>query len=190
MATGFGKAVSAQLLAAASKGQRPAQQELYLTFAEPAYHLCLGILGSEAMAEDAVQNAFIKAFKGLHGLNEVKAFGGWLKRICTREALDLLKDEVPGDGADLVLVLADDNWLSAADALSSLDDLERLMSCLNAQERALVWLHCVEGMSHGELAEMMVITEVACRQKYRRALSRLAERAQRWEVGHDSKTAL
>ncbi|WP_341502642.1 sigma-70 family RNA polymerase sigma factor [Gallaecimonas sp. GXIMD4217] len=190
METGFGKQVPADVLAQAIKGKRQAQHELYLVFAEPAYRLCLGMLGTTGLAEDAVQEAFIKAFKGLPSLTETRALGGWLKRICVHCALDLLAREKAGDTAELSLVLDDDDWRSAADSLTRLDDIERLLGILSQRERALVWLHVVEGHTFAELGVMLAMTETACRQACRRALGKLAHRARQWEKRDERKAAL
>lgn len=56
------------------------------------------IIGDENMAEDAVQDAFIKAYINLNGFNVKKKFSSWIYRIVHNEAMNMLsrqKKQIP-----------------------------------------------------------------------------------------------
>ncbi len=49
------------------------------------------LIGDESLAYDAIQNAFIKAYRNLHGFNTKKKFSSWIYRIVHNEAINLVK---------------------------------------------------------------------------------------------------
>ena len=55
------------------------------------YFVALRFLKDQMEAEDAMQEAFIKAFKKLHQFNGEVSFGAWLKRIVINKCIDKLK---------------------------------------------------------------------------------------------------
>src|SRR4026207_1097631 len=52
---------------------------------------CLGVLGTAAEADDAAQEVFIKAYKGLAGFRGSAGFSTWLYRITVNHCRDLLR---------------------------------------------------------------------------------------------------
>lgn len=69
------------------KGNSKAAKELYQSFANITYTAVLHLVQDEALAQDLLQEAFIKAFKEIETLKEPAAFGGWIKRIAINLAL-------------------------------------------------------------------------------------------------------
>lgn len=55
--------------------------EIVRRYQDMAYGCAYAILGDFHLAEDAAQEAFLAAFRGLAQLREAKAFAGWLRRI-------------------------------------------------------------------------------------------------------------
>ena len=66
-------------------------QILFELFYEDTYRTSYMITRDLALAEDATQDAFLKAFKKLDTLRESKKFGSWVKAIAARSALDILR---------------------------------------------------------------------------------------------------
>ena len=64
---------------------------LYRSYASNCWRVALGIVKSESLAEDAVQNAFIKAFQNLKTFKSDSSFKTWLIRIVINESLKLVK---------------------------------------------------------------------------------------------------
>src|SRR4030095_10904155 len=54
-----------------------------------AYAVALGVVRDPGLAEDAVQDAYLRAFRRLHDLDEPAAFIGWFRRIVITVALNL-----------------------------------------------------------------------------------------------------
>lgn len=74
----------------AAGGDLDAFNQLALDHQDMAYRHALALLGDPASAEDAVQESFIKAFQNLGGFRG-GSFRGWLLRIVTNSAYDVLR---------------------------------------------------------------------------------------------------
>jgi RNA polymerase sigma-70 factor (ECF subfamily) len=66
-------------------------QILFEMFYEEVYRVSYLITRSPSLAEDATQEAFLKAFERLDTLKEPRKFGAWVKAIATRSAVDILR---------------------------------------------------------------------------------------------------
>lgn len=78
------------LVMAASNGDLDAFNQLVLTHQDLAYQHAYSLLGDQASAEDITQDSFIKAFQALNGFRG-GSFRGWLLRIVTNSAYDILR---------------------------------------------------------------------------------------------------
>lgn len=78
------------LVVAASNGDLDAFNQLVLSLQDLAYRHAYSILGDAASAEDVTQDSFIKAFQGMNGFRG-GSFRGWLLRIVTNSAYDILR---------------------------------------------------------------------------------------------------
>jgi RNA polymerase sigma-70 factor, ECF subfamily len=72
-------------------GDRSAFTELVELYKDMAYGTALSILGNPSDAEDAVQDTLIRVYTGLGRLRDPKTFGGWLRSIVRRTAIDTLR---------------------------------------------------------------------------------------------------
>ena len=65
--------------------------ELYRTHYRQVRSLCRQLLGSAERAEDAAQEAFMRAYRGLDAYDATQPFGGWIMRIARNHCLDVLR---------------------------------------------------------------------------------------------------
>lgn len=78
------------LISNALKGDLDAFNELVLANQSMAYNHALALLGNPALAEDTTQESFLKAFQALRSFRQ-GSFRGWLLRIVSNTAYDLLR---------------------------------------------------------------------------------------------------
>ena len=78
------------LVRMASSGDLDAFNQLVLHYQNLAYNHAYALLGDSDSAEDATQEGFIKAFQALHSFRG-GSFRGWLLKIVTNSAYDLLR---------------------------------------------------------------------------------------------------
>jgi RNA polymerase sigma-70 factor (ECF subfamily) len=78
------------LVCDASKGSLDAFNELVLRYQDLAYHQALSLLGDPGLAEDATQDSFIRAFRGIRGFRG-GSFRAWILKIVSNTAYDMLR---------------------------------------------------------------------------------------------------
>src|ERR1700731_3073537 len=78
-----------QLVTRAAQGDREALNELFRRYRLVAYRVAYRLLGNEADALDAVQEAFVKALTHLPGFQGRSSFKTWLLRVVSNASLDL-----------------------------------------------------------------------------------------------------
>lgn len=78
------------LIRQAKRGDLDAFNRLILEYQTLAYNLALRVMGEEASAADATQEAFLSAYKGLRGFRG-GSFRSWLLRIVTNACYDELR---------------------------------------------------------------------------------------------------
>ena len=84
--------MSNQLLVEQCKANNPkAQMQLYRQYCDGMFIVAQRYLKDTAKAEDAMQEAFIKAFRKLNQFKGDVTFGAWLKRIVINTCLDSIK---------------------------------------------------------------------------------------------------
>ena len=72
-------------------GDTEAYRYFLKTYKDMAYHVAVSILKDPSYAEEAVQDAFMKAFKGLKSFNRTATFKSWFYRIVINEAFQRLR---------------------------------------------------------------------------------------------------
>ena len=132
--------------------------------------LCLQFLRSQAEAEDAAQEVFIKAYRGLAAFEPKVTFRGWLYRITVNHCLDLI-DQRLRRAED-----SDDELLATIAALPKQESrlvvtmtLEAALGKLKPEYRIAFILQAVEGRTIREIAEILGIGFEAAASRLRRA---------------------
>lgn len=165
-----GLAESAELTAA-RRGEPAALESLYRRHARMAYSLALRITGQPDRAEDAVQDAFLRAFERLDGFRGDAPFGAWLKRLVANAAIDRLRLErrQPESETPIEALVG-----SAVHPDRQLDALG-LLARLSPEARSVIVLHDLEGYSHAEIAASFGFRESWSKSILSRARARLSQ---------------
>jgi RNA polymerase sigma-70 factor (ECF subfamily) len=145
----------AALLAACRRHDLRAFEHVYLTHGPRLKSIAFHILGSRQDAEDAVQESFLKLYRGIHGFQGQSGIGTWLCRILINTAYDLARkrkrDAAPLD--PLAEPAAPKNQLALKVALD--DALRRI----HPKHRMVFLLFEVEGLRHSEIAAILEVPE-------------------------------
>ena len=80
-----------QLVEKCRKNDQRAQMELYDAYSQAMFTTAFNFVKDDALAQDLMQEAFIKAFKKIDSYSGEATFGAWLKRIVINQSLDWLK---------------------------------------------------------------------------------------------------
>lgn len=152
------------------------------------YRLARSILRSDAEAEDALQDAYLHAFAGLHNFRGDSALSTWLSRIVVNEALGRLRkwrkartEPLPPDRPMADIIPFPGN--------ASSDDPERTMAQRQivafveaaADElpdafRAVFFARAIEGLSVEETAELLALKPETVKTRLHRARALLRKR--------------
>src|SRR5580658_8974885 len=97
-----------ELLRRYTSGERPALNELFRRYRQPAYRVAYRLLGHEADALDAVQEGFVKALTHLSSFQGRSSFKTWLLRVVSNAALDLGRQRGRRETLSLDRAAADD----------------------------------------------------------------------------------
>lgn len=128
------------------------------------YGIARAILGNDADARDATQEAFVQAWRQLPRLREPERFDSWLRTILVnscRQALRgrrrrLVREIAVGDPSEEIATYA-----SAADApderVAAADSLERAFGRLPVEDRTILVLHHLEQLPLTEVAATLAI---------------------------------
>ncbi len=125
-----------------------------------AFRLASAILGNEAEAADATQNALVAAWRELPRLREVARFEAWFHRILVNECRMQVRrrerrrevpflDEAASDALTAVIASP------TLDRVEVMDLLERAFEQLDPEDRAMVALHYLEDRPLAEIASSL-----------------------------------
>lgn len=161
----------------ARAGDAHAFRELYVRHSGRVYALCLRLLADPDAAEEATQDAFVRAWQRLAGFEGRSAFSTWLHRLTVNVVLDRRRrekvrplDRRVADGDKAVERIGG----RAASPETGID-LERAIAALPPGARTAFVLHDVEGYRHREIAEMTNTAEGTWKAQLHRARRLLRE---------------
>lgn len=133
-------------------------------------NLCLSLLRSQSEAEDAVQEVFIKAYRGLVAFEPTITFRGWLYRIAVNHCRDLLQQRGRrNEESDEEALAAVQQRPQQEAGLVATLLLEAALARLKPTYRTAFVLQAVEGYSIAEVARALDIGFDAAASRLRRA---------------------
>jgi RNA polymerase sigma-70 factor, ECF subfamily len=174
----------AALLARLRGGDGAAFEELVRTYMGRMLRVARRFLMNEEDARDAVQDAFVSAFRSIGGFEGTAALGTWLHRIVVNAALVRLRTRRRHPEEDLEPYLprfADDGhqlepsvpWSEPADAALERAELGSMVRAAIDQlpdtYRVVLLLRDIEELPPAEVAEMLGITTNAVKIRLHRA---------------------
>ena len=139
------------------------------------YIIALRYVKHTAVAEDVVQESFIKAFRKLDSFNEKVSFGAWLKRIVINQSIDYLKKKKLDLVAinDKVIQLKTEPITWEIDSKATINKIKLSIESLPPKYKIVLQLFLLEGYDHQEIAEILNISEVASRTQLMRGKKKL-----------------
>jgi RNA polymerase sigma-70 factor (ECF subfamily) len=168
-------------VAAAKAGNREAFDEVVKATYADTYTLAYRLTGNEEDARDVVQEAYLRAYKGLKRFRGDAAFTTWLYRITancastqvTRRARH--RHEVLDDEVNVRDIRPDSDPEARADAALLRQRLGVALDELPPRLRAVVVLRDVYDLPHEAIASELGISEAAAKVRLHRARRRLRE---------------
>lgn len=167
------------MVAAARGGDMRAFERLYHLHSGKVMGLCLRMTRRRDVAEDCVQQTFIRAWRNLNAFEGRSAFGTWLHRIAVNEVLTQARNHgTRAESDDDAVADAQDGSYDVTREYDAGEvmDMERALATLPPGSRHVVVLQAVYGYSHEEVADMLGIAVGTCKAQLHRGRRLLRER--------------
>ena len=158
-------AEEADWVAAARLGEAWALERLYHSYQPHLYALCHRLLGRSEDAQDAMQTAFVRAFRELHRFRGDSSLKTWLYRIAVNESVGVLRRRrEPQELGEDTARVADGSGV-VVEQLAVRAALGR--TC--PTHRAILVLRFWEGLSYEEMAVVLGLSVGAVKMRLHRA---------------------
>jgi len=179
------------LVAAAKKGDAAAFEELVSRYEGKIFRLTKNITGNREDAEDAMQDAFLKAYSHLHDFHGNSRFYTWLVRIAANESLMRLRKRRPNqfsldepvEGDTDLMPRELEDWGPNPEQGYAQAELQGILGefieKLDPEFRIVLVLRDLEELSTQETAETLGISVPAVKSRLLRARLKLREKLNR-----------
>ena len=178
-----------QLIAEAKAGNKEAFSELVEKYQKPVFSVCYRMLGTPTAAEDAAQEAFIRAYQALDRYDPERSFATWILSIASNYSIDQLRKKK-------VTILSMDSekhaWLAPPDPGPSPEKValdkeknalvQAILADLTETDRAAVILQYWHDYSYEEIAETLDLSSSAVKSRLFRARKLMAEKWQEMQL--------
>ena len=179
------------LVVLAQAGDTRAFDELVVRYQDRVYRLSFKILRNEDDAAEALQDAFLSAYRGLKNFKAESTFSTWLYRIATNASLMKyrkrrdnhfsLDQSQSKDSDGEALQIPDWSTQPVQDLLDAetREIMDEGIERLSEELRAVFVLRDIEGLSNLEVAEVLGLSVAAVKSRLHRARIELRERLSR-----------
>jgi len=181
----------------ARRGDQAAFGRLVVAYQKPVYNLSYRMLGNRGEAEEASQEAFLRAYTRLHTYDPKRPFRSWMLSIASHYCIDLLRkrritwlsfeDEiaVPGGSTENNTVATRTHLASRSpnpEAVVAQKEREaqvqQLLTVLSPTDRAAITLRYWYDYSYKDIAQTLNLTISAVKSRLHRARRGLAKKMQ------------
>jgi len=151
-----------------------AQMQLYDKYCDAMFTIALRYVKDSFIAEDVMQDAFIKVFKNIQNFKGEVTIGAWIKKIIINQCIDYLKKK------KIELVSIEERTLQVADTDDwnvntgvTMTIITKAIDSLPEKYKVVLNLYLIEGYDHQEIAQVLNITEVNSRSQLMRGKNKL-----------------
>lgn len=165
-----------QLIARVLAGERAAEREMYDAHVDRLFRLAFRMTGSDEMARECTQDAFVRAFQGLPDFRGESALSTWLHSIMLSVALSAMRTRRRREARELPL----DEVSDRGDPRPSGDPRlrQRLGWAIDALPeglRTVFVMHEIEGYTHEEIGSALELAPGTSKARLFYARSKLRE---------------
>ncbi len=161
-----------ELIKGCQNEDRKFQKMLYQKYAPLMYGICLGYINERSIAQDILQEGFIKVFKNIKNFKGTGSFEGWLRKIITNTAIDYFRKNNTSN-----------DYIISGSEVENEEIPSYILEQMNAETilikvgelpegaRVIFNLHALEGYTHKEISERLNISEGTSKSQLNRAKS-------------------
>jgi RNA polymerase sigma-70 factor (ECF subfamily) len=167
----------AELLAGARDGNLFAFEEIVKRYQRRVYATAIRIVRRHDVADDVVQEAFLRAHQALGRFDLSRPFGPWICRIAANLAVNHVRSpisrEQPLPETHAETPVASPSPLAGVLDREASEELARALESLSAEQRAVFALRVFEELSYKEIADSLEISIGTVMSRLSRARERL-----------------
>jgi RNA polymerase sigma-70 factor (ECF subfamily) len=138
-------------------GERPAFDDLIVRWHEPIWKYVRRVTGDDDVAQDAVQDVWLRVLRGINRLRDGSKLRAWLFGIAHRVLMDQLRSKyasVTIEGVDLANVAIDEPSLDLEEDIAT---LQAELAQLPVTEREVLTLFYLQELSLAEVADVLAV---------------------------------
>lgn len=164
------------LIESFAKADPASTEYLYRRFSGAVLRVAVSILGDRQLAEDAMQQTFVKAWKAASSYDPARALEPWLYQIARRTSIDLVRVEERARRRSMAAQnessgVADD----AVDRLCTQFEMSAALGRLRERDRELLRMLYFEELSQADVASRLGVPLGTVKSRSHRALAKLAD---------------
>jgi RNA polymerase sigma factor (sigma-70 family) len=156
--------------------------ELYRKYEKKLRHIAFSITKDRHLAEDVVQETFIKAYKKKDSIEDAEKIGSWLSAIAGRTAIDYLRAEkrrkwLPSDQTVMEQIFSDQDYHPSIEKEVEIilfkEDLQHVLYKLTIEYQEVLVLRVQYGLKEDEIASQLNIKSGTVKTRLHRARKQL-----------------
>ncbi|MDP2885920.1 MAG: RNA polymerase sigma factor [Ignavibacteria bacterium] len=168
--------IEQELIAELQRGSDRALAAVYQEFNQGVFAYCMKILADRQLAEDVVQETFLKVREHAQSIQRIESFRSWVFRIARNEALMQLRKRRSNGQIEDESVWSEETPHQQFVALERSEIVNRLLDSLKHEYREVLVLLVYENMSYAEIASVTGATESSVKSRIFRARKEMIEK--------------
>lgn len=162
-----------QYARAIQKNDESAFEAVYHKTRHAVYAMILPIVRDRSLAEDAMQETYIKMLKRIHTYKKQYKFMNWLLTIAKNTALDMYRER--SKHTDIDGQENPDLFISKESSVEKRMVSEYYLSMLSKEDQQIVLLRVVAGLKHRDIASLLDMPTGTVTYRYQKALNIMRE---------------
>jgi RNA polymerase sigma factor (sigma-70 family) len=172
------------------QGDPDAVRAVYKTYGPLVFGVAFQTIGDRSLAEEATQEAFVRAWKAAATFDPGRSLAPWLATIVRRVAIDIHRREARRPHVSLDFVVEHPEAEMSVDRAVEVWDVREAVAALPPDEREVVSLQHGNGLTHVEIAERLRVPLGTVKSRSFRAHRRLAAALGRSDDGESETVGL
>ncbi len=165
-----------QLVLRLKAGEGEAFGELYVLYRPRVYRFALKLLQDSDQAEDIVEEAFLKAQKGIQALQTASSLLSWLLTITRNEVYNQLRKTRRNGQVEIENVWEEETPLDKTVGIETVEIVQTVIGQLKPDYREVILLREYERLSYADIAQITGNTESAVKARLFKARKALVEK--------------
>ena len=141
-------------------------EKLYDRLKQPVFLLALSILKDKALAEDALQETFLKIMQNGQSFRSESSIKTWIMTVARNTSLDMLRKRRPETELSDLLPVCGTEY----EQVECKNDFLDAVKSFDGTDRSILVFRIFVGLSHSESAKILGITPGNARIRYHRAI--------------------